>query len=158
MATRRDTISQAPSLPLIPGNLEFDVNPSRSCPRKYKADLKTQIEQYANENWNQERLRDRIKRLAEWNKYYGRGRLKIWCAEFGCYQGGADPVDRRLYIKDIRTIFDDEKIGWSYWSYNETFSIMTSDIEHHPDLHTSRHPDKEILRALMPDTMQYGSQ
>lgn len=139
-----------PSNPGILNSMPTLLNP---VPEQYKADLKTKIEQYANENWNRERLRDRIKRLAEWNQYYGRGRLKIWCAEFGCYQGGADPVDRRRYIEDIRTIFDAEKIGWSYWSYNETFSIMTSGRTPSGAAHDQT-PDKEILKALMPETAQ----
>lgn len=126
-------------------------------PEQFRNGLKNEIEQYANESWNQERLKDRIKRLAEWNQYYGKGRLKIWCAEFGCYQGGANLPDRLRYINDIRTIFDAEKIGWSYWSYNETFSVMTSDRTPSGPAYEQT-PDKELLRVLMPDTKQYGKQ
>ena len=56
-----------------------------------------------------------MEKLMDWNRYYGNGRLKIWCAEFGCYQGAVKPKDRIRYIKDMISVFDEDKIGWSYW-------------------------------------------
>jgi hypothetical protein len=82
--------------------------------------------------------------------YYGGGKLKLWCAEFGCYQGGANPDERRQYIEDLRTIFDMNKIGWAYWSYNETFSVMTSDRTPRGPA-KEQTPDRLLLRVLLPD-------
>jgi endoglucanase len=121
-----------------------------SVPEQWKTGLKSEIERYANEHWNRERLKARIERLVDWNRYYGGGLLKIWCAEFGCYQGGVNPADRSKYIEDLRTIFEANKIGWAYWSYNETFSVMTSD-RIPMGAAGEQTPDKEILRALLPD-------
>ncbi|HOD51602.1 MAG TPA: hypothetical protein PKJ78_16305, partial [Candidatus Hydrogenedentes bacterium] len=48
-----------------------------------------------------------------------------WCAEFGCYQRTIDPEDRYEYLKDVRDAFEENNIGWAYWSYNETLTVMT---------------------------------
>ncbi len=119
-------------------------------PEQFKYNTQKEIERYVEEKWNHEHLQTRIERLAEWNRYYGDGKLKIWCAEFGCYQGGVKPKDRIKYIEDMRSIFDAENIGWTYWSYNETFSVMTSDRTVFGPANEQT-PDSEVLRVLLPD-------
>mgnify|MGYP000108841829 CR=1 FL=1 len=125
-------------------------------PEQWKADLKTKIEQYANENWNRKRLNARIEKIVDWNRYYGNGLLKIRCEELGCYQGGVKPADRVRYIKDIRSVFEENKIGWAYWSYNETFSVMTSDRTPFGPA-TPQIQDNSILGALLPEKSQESS-
>ena len=136
--------------PSSPESLKSIQNLLAPVPEKWRIRLKAEIEGYANECWNRERLKARIEQLMDWNQYYGRGKLKIWCAEFGCYQGGANPADRARYIEDLRTIFEADKIGWAYWSYNETFSVMTSDRTP-MGVAGEQTPDKEMLTALLPD-------
>jgi endoglucanase len=121
-----------------------------TVPEQLKCRTQKEIERYAKENWNRKHLKARIERLMEWNRYYGDGKLKIWCAEFGCYQGGVKPKDRIQYIDDMRSIFDDDNIGWAYWSYNETFSVMTSDRTVFGPANEQT-PDREVLQALLPD-------
>ncbi|MHB1460526.1 MAG: cellulase family glycosylhydrolase [Armatimonadota bacterium] len=119
-------------------------------PEQWQYRMKIEIERYAVENWNKMRLQARIEQLNAWNMYYGGGRLKIWCAEFGCFQDGASPADRCRYITEVRSLFDAYGIGWAYWSYNETFSVMSPTRTPFGPA-DSQVPDPEILRALMPD-------
>lgn len=135
-----------PSNPDIVSSMQ---NYLSAVPEQSKAAMKAEIERYAVENWNRDRLKARMQQLVDWNQYYGGGRLKIWCAEFGCYQG-ANAVDRCRYIQDMRSLFDANHIGWSYWSYNETFSAMTSNRTPFGAA-SEQVPDGDILKALMPD-------
>ncbi|MEN6383979.1 MAG: cellulase family glycosylhydrolase, partial [Phycisphaerales bacterium] len=136
--------------PSSPENLKSMADFLQDVPEQFNKALQKDIESYANQSWNYHTLKARIEKLSDWNQYYGRGRLKIWCAEFGCYQGGVNPADRCQYIKDLRTIFEANNIGWAYWSYNETFSTMTSDRTSFGEANKQT-PDKEILKALLPD-------
>jgi len=119
-------------------------------PEQFKNSIKNEIKRYIDESWNRDRLKARIEKLSDWNRYYGGGRLKIWCAEFGCYQGSVKPEHRVQYIEDMRSIFETNNIGWAYWSYNETFSVMTSDRTVFGPA-SEQTPDREILKALLPD-------
>jgi len=76
--------------------------------------------------------------------------VKLWCAEFGCYQAAASPADRLRYLRDMRSVLEERGIGWAYWSYNEPFTIMTPDSKPFwPP--TSQTPDREVLKVLLPD-------
>jgi hypothetical protein len=50
----------------------------------------------------------------------------------------------------MRTLFDRYKIGWSYWSFNEDYAVMTSSRTPSGPA-KEQTPDKAILHALMPD-------
>jgi hypothetical protein len=95
-----------------------------AMPEPLRATARTEIEQYANETWNRDKLAARIDRAVDWQRRSG-GRVKLWCAEFGCYQAAARPADRLRYLRDMRTVLEERGIGWAYWSDNETFTIMT---------------------------------
>jgi endoglucanase len=136
--------------PSNPQCLKFIDDCVNAVPQKFKYNTQKEIERYVEEKWNREHLQARIGKLAEWNRYYGDGKLKIWCAEFGCYQGGVKAVDRLKYIEDMRSIFESENIGWAYWSYNETFSVMTKNRTTFGPANEQT-PDKEMLRVLLPD-------
>ena len=84
--------------------------------------------------------------LTQWNQAHG-GRLRIWCAEFGCYQQTVAAADRCRYLQDVRTAFEANGIGWAYWSYNETLTVMTPDRT--PFGPADRQtPDQQLLQAL----------
>ncbi|MFC1805866.1 glycoside hydrolase family 5 protein, partial [Planctomycetota bacterium] len=92
-------------------------------PAGWRPAVKRVLTDYGNARWNREKIAARIKELADWDRSYGGG-LEIWCAEFGCYQRTIAPADRYRYIKDVREAFEENGIGWAYWSYNETFTVL----------------------------------
>jgi endoglucanase len=117
-------------------------------PPELQAEVKRRVEEYAAQRWDQEKVSARIAKLDAWRRAHG-GKLKLWCAEFGCHQG-APEADRRQYIELMRTLFDRYGIGWSYWSFNEDYAVMTANRT--PSGPASEQtPDKAILHALMPD-------
>ncbi len=95
-----------------------------TMPEPLLATAGTEIEQYASENWNRDRLAARIDRAVDRQRRSG-GQVRLWCTEFGCYQAAARPADRLRYLRDLRSVLEERGIGWAYWSYNETFTIMT---------------------------------
>jgi endoglucanase len=117
-------------------------------PQELQAEVKRRVEEYAAQRWDRDRVSARIAKLDAWRRVHG-GKLKLWCAEFGCHQG-APEADRRQYIELMRTLFDKYHIGWSYWSFNEDYSVMTSDRTPSGPA-KEQTPDRAILRALMPD-------
>jgi len=105
------------------------------------------LNEYGNAHWNKEKIVACVKKLTDWNKSYGGG-LKIWCAEFGCYQRTIAPEDRYRYLKDVRDSFEENGIGWAYWSYNETLTIMTSDRQPFGPA-KNQTPDAVLLEILL---------
>ncbi|MBX7258512.1 MAG: glycoside hydrolase family 5 protein [Candidatus Hydrogenedentes bacterium] len=81
------------------------------------------LSEYGEARWNREKIAAYVQKLADWNTAHGGG-LRIWCAEFGCYQRTIAPDDRARFIRDVREAFEERGIGWAYWSYNEVFTIM----------------------------------
>ena len=90
----------------------------------------------------------RIAKIDAWRQAHG-GKVKLWCAEFGCHQG-APETERCRYIELMRELFDRYEIGWSYWSFNEDYAIMTADRTPSGPAEKQT-PDRAILHALMPD-------
>ncbi len=81
--------------------------------------------------------RARAKSLDDWRRKYG-GNIHLMCVEFGCMDAqtprehwhtavegaGISPEKRLEYTRDIRLSFDEQDIGWCYWSYNEAHTIF----------------------------------
>jgi hypothetical protein len=107
------------------------------------------LREYGEARWNREKIAARVKKLADWNAAHGGG-LKIWCAEFGCYQRTIDPADRLRYIRDVRETFEASGTGWAYWSYNETMTVMTPERQPFGPA-AAQTPDGEMLDALLGD-------
>jgi hypothetical protein len=122
-----------------------------AVPTEFQPEARGRLEQYASENWNQPKLAERIQKAVDWRRQHG-DRVKLWCAEFGCYQA-APPEDRCQYIRDVRELFDRNDIAWCYWSYNEAFSVLSADRTPYGDA-KSQTPDSALLRSLMPE--KYG--
>lgn len=117
-------------------------------PAQYQAEAKRRVEEYAAQCWTPEKVAARIAKLAAWRERYG-NRPKLWCAEFGCHQGGPE-ADRARYVELMRSLFDRYQIGWSYWSFNEAYTVMTADRTPYGPAEAQT-PDRAILHALMPD-------
>ncbi len=89
-----------------------------------------------NADWNMLRM----KSLDNWRRRYG-GNIHIMCVEFGCMDeyiararfravegSGLDAKTRIKHIGDLRRSFEAFDIGWSYWSYNEAFTVFKPEI------------------------------
>jgi endoglucanase len=94
------------------------------------------LKAYGAECWNKNKLNERIQKLVTWSKSHGG--VRIFCGEFGCLQKTVEPQHRYAFIKDFRQVFEENGIAWSYWSYNETFTVL----DHGK-------PDKKMLDALL---------
>lgn len=77
----------------------------------------------------------RMDRIVRWREKHGK-HLPVLCNEFGVmdpvmgrkYGGiGILPEERLLFLKDLRESMEQRNIGWSYWSYNETFTIFKAE-------------------------------
>jgi endoglucanase len=121
----------------------------QSAPAAWQATAKAQLERYARERWNREALAARIDKAAAWRRLHS-GRPVLWCAEFGCYHQAAKPEDRRRYLGDMRSVLEERDIGWAYWSYNETFTVMGPGRTAFGPA-GAQTPDREVLEVLLPD-------
>jgi endoglucanase len=116
-------------------------------PAPWRTTVAQHLKDYGAARWNEQTIAARIGMLTQWNQAHG-GRLRIWCAEFGCYQQTVAAEDRCRYLQDVRTAFEANGIGWAYWSYNETLTVMTHDRT--PFGPADRQtPDKPLLEALL---------
>lgn len=97
--------------------------------------------------------------------------------EFGCYdslystirfgsEGAGVPDSKRLeFIKDMREAWEAYGIGWCYWSYNEGFTVFTTEyhVDHVGDSPTAEEAARYADYALLTDSlgltpnMGYGS-
>ncbi len=87
-----------------------------------------------NEQWHYLRAQS----LDQWRQKYG-GNIHIMCVEFGAYDSayssnrfgsagtGVSDETRLLLIKHLRESFEAYDIGWSYWCYNEGFTVFNTD-------------------------------
>jgi len=127
-------------------------NAIEGVPENKKAAVRESISEYVQGKWdgehknfpnnypslyNAEWHRLRAKSLDDWRQKYG-GNIHIMCVEFGCMDrltpqklwrssvegAGIPPGDRVQFIHDMRSAFDEFNIGWSYWSYNEAFTVF----------------------------------
>ena len=117
-----------------------------ATPEPWRPAVEQVLKQYGEERWNREKVAARVQRLADWNNSHGGG-LRIWCAEFGCYQRTIDPAVRYRYLRDVREAFEHHGIGWAYWSYNETLTVMTPERQPFGPAH-AQEPDNTLLESL----------
>jgi aryl-phospho-beta-D-glucosidase BglC (GH1 family) len=115
---------------------------------------------YGNENWNKSRHLAMLEPLVTWNKAHG-GNRKFFCAEFGVLDAnqaktmngidsGPDPAARIQFIKDRRQAFEERNIGWSYWSFNEAFTVLD------PALRTTFDPAPDVNMISKPAITALG--
>ena len=101
-----------------------------TCPAgQYSAALAA-VTTYCQKPWNMAKQQSVLQPIADWNTARG-GNLKLICYEMGvpvdpCQTafGGVVPADRIQYIHDKRLALEEKNIGWAYWSYNETFTVL----------------------------------
>jgi hypothetical protein len=104
---------------------------------------------YGTQQWNRQRHAESIGLLRQWSDYY-QGKLAFIAGEFGCYQGAVPRADRCGYVRDVREVLEEFGCEWSYWSYNETCTIMDDRVPRKPfGPPGESQPDRELLRALL---------
>jgi endoglucanase len=96
------------------------------------------VMQYGYEHWGHERLNTEIAFAADWAK---RHHVPLICNEFGVYRAYSEPKDRAAWIRDARTAFEQNGIGWTIWDYRGGFGVVTKS-----DGNTT--PDPFIVDAL----------
>jgi hypothetical protein len=96
-----------------------------NVPVASQATAQQSVLNYGEQAWNADVLNARIRRLADWNRFFD-GQLQLWCAEFGCLGpgSGVKATDRYAFISDLRQAFETNRIWWAYWSFNETFTVL----------------------------------
>jgi hypothetical protein len=94
--------------------------------------------QYGFEGWSRERLNTEIAVAADWAK---RHNVPLICNEFGVYRSYSEPQHRAAWIRDVRTAFERNGIGWTMWDYRGGFGVVSKDGD-------KTTPDLEILNAL----------
>jgi hypothetical protein len=47
------------------------------------------------------------------------------CNEFGVLRDFADPGDRAVWIRDVRTSLERHNISWAMWDYDENFGVAS---------------------------------
>jgi endoglucanase len=81
------------------------------------------------ENWDKSTIRRYLQPAFDWARKHD---VELWCGEFGCTRWA---VGANQWIVDMVSIMEEEKIGWSWYSYREWYAM---DIEMDPDARLER--------------------
>ena len=57
-----------------------------------------------------------------WSEYYGR---PVYVGEFGCYEK-SDAGSRVNFYREIRTVMDQQGLGWAMWEWKAGFHYIKS--------------------------------
>jgi len=93
---------------------------------------------YGEDGWNAARIDREISVAAAWAKKY---QVPLTCNEFGTFRRFAPPVDRAVWIADMRTALEKYGIGWTMWDYAGGFAAVNKQ----DGLATA---DPEVVKAL----------
>lgn len=73
-------------------------------------------------HWDAHRIRLTIDAAAAWAHEHN---VPLICNEFGVYKNASDPVSRANWLRDVRTAFEADGIGWALWDYRGGFGIVS---------------------------------
>ena len=79
------------------------------------------LERYWLDHWDVHRVRLTIDEAAAWAKAND---VPLICNEFGVYREHSDPQSRFNWIRDVRTAFEADGIGWTMWDYRGGFGVV----------------------------------
>jgi endoglucanase len=77
---------------------------------------------YGYEHWDAPRIDAEAKQAADWA--HDRN-VPLVCNEFGVYRKYTDPQDRAAWLRDVRTAFEKNGIGWTIWDYSGDYGVVT---------------------------------
>jgi len=80
------------------------------------------LKRYGEDRWNKRRIQEEIGLVADWAQ---RKHVPIYCGEFGAYKTFTNPADRARWLRDMREVLEQYKIGWDMWDYQANFGIVT---------------------------------
>ena len=100
---------------------------------------RVKLERYWLDHWDGHRMRLMIDEAAEWGKANG---VPLICNEFGVYRNYSDEASRMNWIRDVRTAFEADGIGWAMWDYRGGFGVVLKD-----DGQPAK-PDEKVVVAL----------
>ncbi len=124
-----------------------------SVPTQWRDSVRAEAIAYGNERWSKEAQIAQFQSVVDWCNAYG---VQAWCGEFGNLDpiqggskgGGINAEDRYAYIRDIREVFEESNIGWTYWSYNETFTVLNPETRTPFGYPNYENVDAQMLAAL----------
>ena len=76
---------------------------------------------YGAQQWNRNKVRQSIARAAKWASDNG---VRLMSSEFGVYGKTAPAGDRVQWMADVRSAFEEFKIGWASWGYKGDFGYV----------------------------------
>lgn len=80
------------------------------------------LENYWIDHWDGRHIRMLIDEAAAWAY---QNNVPLICNEFGVYRNSADTVSRSNWLRDVRTAFETDGIGWAMWDYRGGFGVVT---------------------------------
>ena len=79
------------------------------------------LEHYWLDHWDAHRIKLQIDAAAAWGREHT---APLICNEFGVYREHADEQSRMNWIRDARTAFEADGIGWTMWDYRGGFGVV----------------------------------
>jgi hypothetical protein len=99
--------------PSVEDNMEELVNEVPSRAERF------QLENYFLDHWDADHIHRLIDEAAGWAQA---NHVPLISNEFGVFRR-ADPVSRLNWIRDVRTAFEADGIGWAMWDYHNGFGV-----------------------------------
>ena len=85
-------------------------------------------------------FRGNIQRARAWSDYWGR---PVQVGEFGCYDK-ADPQSRVTFHDAIRTLMDEQGLGWALWDWKAGFHYIKNGQPDPPGMRSALFPPIEL--------------
>ena len=79
------------------------------------------LEHYWLDHWDAQRIKLQIDAAAAWGHEHN---VPLICNEFGVYREHSDEQSRMNWIRDVRTAFEADGIGWAIWDYRGGFGVV----------------------------------
>ena len=95
-------------------------------------------------------FRSRFQAVRGWSDYYGR---PVHVGEFGCYEK-ADPQSRLIFYREIRTVMDQQGLGWSMWDWKAGFHYINAGQPDPPGMRDAMFPHP-VLRSRSDGTVEW---
>ena len=95
-------------------------------------------------------FRGKLQAARNWSEYYGR---PVQVGEFGCYEK-ADALSRVRFYQEIRSVMDQQGLGWAMWDWKAGFHYIKSGQPDPPGMRDAMFPVPQ-LRSQRSGTIQW---